>query len=51
MIVIHPHFSIIYHSNEQRKQIEEFVRKVDHSVPILKFKTSGSTGAPKLIEH
>ena len=51
MIVIHPHFSIIYHSNEQRKQIEEFVRKVDSSDPFLKFKTSGSTGPPKLIEH
>ena len=51
MIVPHPNFSIVYHSNEQRKEIEDFIRKVEGHTPTLQFKTSGSTGEPKYIEH
>ena len=51
MIVPHPNFSIVYHSNEQRKEIKNFIRKVEGHSPTLQFKTSGSTGEPKFIEH
>ncbi len=51
MIVPHPNFSIVYHSSEQRKEIEDFIRKVEDHNPTLQFKTSGSTGHPKHIEH
>ena len=31
MITIHPHFSILYHSNDQRKNIEQLIQKIKKS--------------------
>ena len=51
MITIHPHFSILYHSNDQRENIEELIEKIKNNTSYITFKTSGSTGTPKLIKH
>jgi len=50
MITIHPHFSILYHSNDQRKNIEQLIQKIKNKDSFIAFKTSGSTGNPKPIE-
>lgn len=50
MITIHPHFSILYHSNDQRKNIEQLIQKIKNKDSVITFKTSGSTGNPKPIE-
>jgi len=50
MITIHPHFSILYHSNDQRKNIEQLIQKIKNKDSFIAFKTSGSTGNPKSIE-
>ena len=49
MITIHPHFSILYHSNDQRKNIEQLIQKTKNKDSFIAFKTSGSTGNPKPI--
>lgn len=51
MITIHPQFSVLYHSNDQRKNIERLIKKVKDNKPYITFKTSGSTGVPKRIDH
>ena len=51
MITVHPHFSILYHSDDQRKNIEELIEKIKDKKPYITFKTSGSTGVPKRIKH
>ena len=51
MIVVNPHFSILYHSNEQRTQIETLIDEVKNDNSKIQFYTSGSTGAPKIILH
>lgn len=51
MITVHPHFSILYHSDDQRENIEKLIEKIKDNNPYITFKTSGSTGVPKRIKH
>lgn len=51
MITVHPHFSILYHSDDQRENIEELIEKIKDRKPYITFNTSGSTGVPKRIKH
>ena len=40
MITIHPHFSILYHSNDQRKNIEQLIQKIKNKDSFITFKIS-----------
>lgn len=51
MIIVSPHFSITYHSNEQREKIEKLIKNILDAKPNIQFNTSGSTGNPKTIQH